>query len=76
MRGVQDHVSAIPQEALSVRSLDAIDQANKNEVVFVEKIAELIQAWRGMIDRDLMNRIALRRGHIHSDKKTHFTLRF
>jgi hypothetical protein len=29
-----------------------------------------------MIDRDLMDRIALRRGHIHSDKKTHFILRF
>jgi hypothetical protein len=29
-----------------------------------------------MIDRNLMDRIALRRGHIHSDKKTHFTLRF
>lgn len=76
MRGVQDHVATITQEALSVRPFDAIDQANKDEVVFVEHIAELVQAWRGMIDRDLMNRIALRRGHIHSDKKTHFTLRF
>jgi len=76
MRSVQDHVATITQQALSVRSLDAIDQANENEIVFVEKIAELVQAWRGMIDRDLMDRIALRRGHIHSDKKTHFTLRF
>lgn len=76
MRGVQDHVSTIPQEALSVWSLDAIDQANKDEVVFVEHIAKFIQAWRGMIDRNLMNRIALRRWHIHSDKKTHLILRF
>ena len=76
MSGVQDHVSSITQEAFAVRPLHAVDQSHDDEVVFVEHIAEFRQAGRSMIDGDLMDGIALRRGHIHCNEKSHLTLHF
>jgi hypothetical protein len=76
MRGVQDHVATITKQALAVRPLHPVDEADNDKFVIIEHVAEFAQAWRRMIDSNLMDRIALSRGHIHSDKKTHFILRF
>ena len=76
MRGVQDHVSTVTKQAFAVRSLHPVDEANNDEFVIVEHVAEFVQARCRMIDSNLMDRIALSGGHIHSDKKAHFSLRF
>ena len=55
MRSVQDHVATIPEQAFAIRSLDAVDQANEDEVMLIQEIAEFVQAWRGMINRNLMD---------------------
>jgi len=76
MRGVQNHVATITKQALAVRPLHPVDEANNDEFVIVQHVAEFAQARCRMIDSNLMDRIALSRGHIHSDKKAHFILRF